>query len=881
MSDENHDVSGSSDGAEQVIRAIDKTSVHQICSGQVVLTLATAVKELVENSLDAGATNIEVRFKEHGSESIEVVDNGSGIEERNFEALSLKHCTSKISDFSDLINVETFGFRGEALSSLCALSKLTITTSHSFNGVGTRLEFDHSGKLVSQKPCARQHGTSVFVEQLFFSLPVRHKEFLRNIKKEFVKMVQTLTAYCIINTDVKLMCTNQIGNGKRTNVLNVTGNSTIRENLADIFGMKQLQSLLEFKCSPPDEEVLTEYNLEKTIADNDRQNLFNISGLISSCEHGLGRSSADRQFYFINRRPCDPHKITRIVNEVYHMFNRHQYPTVVFDISLAKDLVDVNVTPDKRQIFLQHEKLLLATIKTSLVQMFQLKGPSTTSITSSNISFTKSRQLDLIDIGDGANLSSHIKSTTGSPTVSVLSNLKRNFSSTFNKRSSEKTEKDNSFTNSTQAKQQKLDGIFVKNDRQALQSNISREEDLIKQNEIVAELIDNNDFSSLNDEERVFPDKRITDENKIEFETDLKILTDNVSCKTVYDEIKLSDSDDSSLEEDPKKRTDHKICVKTNIELSCLESDCIVDEGIGSMELCDKVETVVQFSEKLDEKDRKKPKSLQQTNKIKITELDLNDEPITKKVVTIDFSMNLLKKKFENREQRIKSLSSSEMSVAYRNFRASISPSENETAENELKRELKKDMFGNMEIIGQFNLGFIIARLNRDIFIVDQHATDEKYNFEMLQKNTILVGQKLIHPQSLHLTAVNESILMENIDIFRKNGFEFVINETAPPTDRIFLHSIPTSKNWVFGQEDIEEMIFVLSDTPGVMCRPSRIRQMLASRACRSSVMIGTALTQSEMKKLLLHMGDIDQPWNCPHGRPTIRHLINLEMVSK
>ena len=103
------------------IQVIDKRSVHQLCSGQVILSLVTAVKELVENSIDAGATNVEIKLKEFGIESIEVHDNGSGIEEKDFEAIATKHCTSKLTDFADLTMIETFGFRGEALSSLCAV----------------------------------------------------------------------------------------------------------------------------------------------------------------------------------------------------------------------------------------------------------------------------------------------------------------------------------------------------------------------------------------------------------------------------------------------------------------------------------------------------------------------------------------------------------------------------------------------------------------------------------------------------------------------------------------------------------------------------------------------------------------------------------------
>ena len=119
-----------------VVQAIDKRSIHQICSGQVILSIATAMKELVENSLDAGATNIDIKLKNHGADVLEVNDNGAGVEPHNFEALTLKHHTSKLKDFSDLASVETFGFRGEALSSLCALRYLKNTcffVAESFN----------------------------------------------------------------------------------------------------------------------------------------------------------------------------------------------------------------------------------------------------------------------------------------------------------------------------------------------------------------------------------------------------------------------------------------------------------------------------------------------------------------------------------------------------------------------------------------------------------------------------------------------------------------------------------------------------------------------------------------------------------------------------
>nr|XP_024213969.2 putative postmeiotic segregation increased 2-like protein 3 isoform X2 [Pan troglodytes]XP_054511698.1 putative postmeiotic segregation increased 2-like protein 3 isoform X2 [Pan troglodytes] len=167
----------------KAIKPIDRKSVHQICSGPVVLSLSTAVKELVENSLDAGATNIDLKLKDYGVDLIVVSDNGCGVEEENFEGLTLKHHTCKIQEFADLTEVETFGFRGEALSSLCALSDVTISTCLASVKVGTRLVFDHDGKIIQKTPYPHPRGTTVSVKQLFSTLPVRHKEFQRNIKK--------------------------------------------------------------------------------------------------------------------------------------------------------------------------------------------------------------------------------------------------------------------------------------------------------------------------------------------------------------------------------------------------------------------------------------------------------------------------------------------------------------------------------------------------------------------------------------------------------------------------------------------------------------------------------------------------------------------------
>lgn len=130
-----------------MIKAIERSVVHQICSGQVVVDLATAVKEMVENSLDACATVIEIKLKNMGIDSIEVSDNGCGINPENYEGIAMKHHTSKLRNFDDLKHVSSFGFRGEALNSLCEISGVfTVCTRMESQSIGTHLTFDRMGR---------------------------------------------------------------------------------------------------------------------------------------------------------------------------------------------------------------------------------------------------------------------------------------------------------------------------------------------------------------------------------------------------------------------------------------------------------------------------------------------------------------------------------------------------------------------------------------------------------------------------------------------------------------------------------------------------------------------------------------------------------------
>jgi DNA mismatch repair protein PMS2 len=213
---------------------------------------------------------------------------------------------------------------------------------------------------------------------------------------------------------------------------------------------------------------------------------------------------------------------------------------------------------------------------------------------------------------------------------------------------------------------------------------------------------------------------------------------------------------------------------------------------------------------------------------------------------------------------------------------------DSDEAEEKLSLTISKTDFAKMKIIGQFNLGFILATRLSDpdsestgdeLFIIDQHASDEKYNFERLQATTIVQSQRLVRPKTLDLTALEEEIVIENKSALETNGFIVNVDQSGetPVGSRCQLVSLPLSRETTFSLTDLDELLALLSEHPsGSVPRPSKVRKMFAMRACRSSIMIGKTLTQQQMGKVVKHLGELDKPWNCPHGRPTMRHLCGL-----
>jgi DNA mismatch repair protein PMS2 len=323
------------------IKAIDKESIHRICSGQVILDLSTAVKELVENSLDAQASKIDILFKNHGESLIEISDNGFGIDKKDYKFIALKHFTSKLRDFGDLANVTSFGFRGEALSSLCALCSLSITTRCEGEPMGTALTFSQEGELISESSIARTVGTTISIRDLFKPLPVRYKTFIKNTKREFGKMLALLKAYAIICTQVRMTCRHQAE--KSTSTIFSTHASDLKTNVCTLFGSKESNKLLP---------VMLDFST--LISTDSEPKVYVMDGLISKLAPQCGRSVSDRQFFFINRRPVDLPKLSKGIFEYKNCYSFFFLLLALFTFHSSGSVFVLNLTFTRVSLLLSH-----------------------------------------------------------------------------------------------------------------------------------------------------------------------------------------------------------------------------------------------------------------------------------------------------------------------------------------------------------------------------------------------------------------------------------------------------------------------------------------------------------------------------------------------
>lgn len=327
---------------DRPILKLNQELIGKIAAGEVVESPASAIKELVENSLDAGATCVTVEIRDGGIAYLRVTDNGRGIHARDVRMAFERHATSKITKSDDLFALHTLGFRGEALASIAAVSKLTITTRSIHEETGTRA-INEGGEIKSITEAASPQGTTIVARELFYNTPVRLK-FLKKPATEAAKVAEMIARLILAHPDVSFRL---IHNGKQ--IYASSGNGDLRSAIFSLYGREIAGAMIAVKS-------------EGAVA---------VSGLV-----GVGlqaRSNRARQTFIVNGRTIRSQVLTQALEDgCRERVTVGHYPICVLNIEMPTNMVDVNVHPNKLEVRFSDEHLLYENVCGAVTDSFSV-----------------------------------------------------------------------------------------------------------------------------------------------------------------------------------------------------------------------------------------------------------------------------------------------------------------------------------------------------------------------------------------------------------------------------------------------------------------------------------------------------------------------------
>ena len=310
------------------IELMDELLANKIAAGEVVERCSSVVKELVENSIDASATEIRIDLKEAGTTSIKVTDNGTGMDKEDAVMAFNRHATSKLKTEEQLFSIHTLGFRGEALSSIASVSMVTLKTS--YDNIGTTVHIE-GGKLISVEVSDAKKGTSIEVENLFFNTPARLKH-MKSFYTELSSITDYVNKIALSYPNIKFILTN---NG--TTLLNTDGSNNLLKVIKDVFGIEVARKMIEINGEEED---------------------YKISGYMTLPE--IHRSSRNGIVTLVNGRVVRNMDLNRTINDSYHSYKPdNRYPVFVLNIEVDPSLIDVNIHPTKMDIKFSKMDVLL------------------------------------------------------------------------------------------------------------------------------------------------------------------------------------------------------------------------------------------------------------------------------------------------------------------------------------------------------------------------------------------------------------------------------------------------------------------------------------------------------------------------------------------
>ncbi|KAI1127371.1 histidine kinase-like ATPase [Nemania abortiva] len=362
--------SSTDDNTPRRIQALDPDVVNKIAAGEIIVAPVHALKELIENAVDAGATSLEVLVKDGGLKLLQITDNGHGIDKEDLPILCERFTTSKLKKFEDLSSICTYGFRGEALASISHIAHLTVTTKTKDSSHAWRAHYDGGklspakpGQSPDPKPTAGRGGTQISVEDLFYNVPTRRKAF-RSTSDEYNKVIDMVGRYAIHCAGVAFSCKKHGDSGTS---ITVQAQASILDRIRQIHGGNVANELIQFSAS------------------DDRWG-FKSSGWATNANYHIKKTTL---LLFINNRSVESSNIKKAVEQTYSTFlPKSGHPFVYLSLEIDPQRVDVNIHPTKREVnFLNEDEIIqcvcetirekLAAVDTSRTFMTQTLLPGT------------------------------------------------------------------------------------------------------------------------------------------------------------------------------------------------------------------------------------------------------------------------------------------------------------------------------------------------------------------------------------------------------------------------------------------------------------------------------------------------------------------------
>ena len=813
---------------------LDDLTINQIAAGEVIERPASVVKELVENSIDAGARKITIDIKNGGISYIRITDDGYGIMPDDMEIAFERHATSKIRESRDLEYVRTMGFRGEALASIAAIAKVQMLSKAIGQDNGYQIDVE-GGDIVDKHEAGCAPGTSITVKELFYNTPVRYK-FLKKDFTESGYIEDAIKRLALVNPNISFKF---INNGKIE--LQTSGNGRMEDVVYAIYGKEVLENIIP-----------VDYQYEDIY----------IKGVIG--KPMIARSNRTNQLFFVNKRFIKDKTLSSAAEQGFKglvTIGKHGF--LILNLEMDPKKLDVNVHPTKMEVRFQEEskvfKAVFHAIKDTMLKTDLITNHEKEHFSDDNVDFEKDVKND--------NLTNSARLKFWGLNKEEKFNEKENRDFDFFRNLKSPNIKDVNVVADAQYGEKsefeaddKIGKINEELDKIQKSRNNKIEYDLNRYDHL-------GDNASVADKMNLLNDTVGNDYGIVNNESD---DTSNSSDKNVEDKLEgISEVTSENNDNDAETNVDLKT---QNVNDDLNNSDQIDN----TLENNSKVENLSVDNNKIEE--NQENYKYEENKIVNNNQTDLNDKNIENDVIINDKDISF-EEKYKKLFGRDIQTAKQEYQNQKKNEDVNLKPIEGEKVSlfESKDDDVKKPHYNYVGIAFKT---YIIFTINDEMYMMDQHAAHERIMFEKVKANYYndvdKDSQLMLLPDIITLSNKEMGIFRDNKDLFNKAGFtvdEFgdnIVKLTGVPE---FCLDFDTRSLFL---DTLDEM-----DTVARTAKQELEYKFLATVACKAAVKAHMALSKEEVDSLFEQLYKLPNPFSCPHGRPTVIKMTKTDIEKK